>query len=99
MPCISLRQNKLEAICSCPCLFVPLDKYSKIPLQFFFCNWYSKYFNGYAQEIGQFCSFLFNFSWSKKLLISTSQGNDPLAPDFHINDTTRIKTLFNLNSN
>jgi hypothetical protein len=44
-------------------------------------------------------SVLFNFSWSKKLLISTSQGNDPLAPDFHIKDTTRIKTLFNLNSN
>jgi hypothetical protein len=51
------------------------------------------------KEIGQFGSFLFNFSWSKKLLISTSQGNDPLAPDFHLKDTTRIKTLFNLNPN
>ena len=35
----------------------------------------------------------------KKNIISKSQGNDPLAPDFHIKNTTRIKTLFNLNSN
>jgi hypothetical protein len=28
-----------------------------------------------------------------------SQRNDPLAPDFYIKDTTRIKTLFNLNFN
>lgn len=32
---------------------------------------FSKYFNWYTQEIGQFSSFLFNFSWSQ-ILISTS---------------------------
>jgi len=33
MPYILLVQNKLEAIFSYPRLFLPLDKYSKIPLQ------------------------------------------------------------------
>ena len=33
MPYISLGQNKFEAIFSYPRLFLPLDKYSKIPLQ------------------------------------------------------------------
>lgn len=33
MPYISLGQNKFEAIFSYPRLFLPLDKYWKIPLQ------------------------------------------------------------------
>lgn len=33
MPYISLGQNKFEAIFSYARLFLPLDKYSKIPLQ------------------------------------------------------------------
>lgn len=33
MPYISLGQNKFEAILFYPRLFLPLDKYSKIPLQ------------------------------------------------------------------
>lgn len=63
----------------------------------FILQFISKYFNWYTQEIGQFSSFLFKLSWSQ-ILISTSQGNGSLASDFHIKDTTRIKTLFNFHS-
>jgi len=58
---------------------------------------FSKDFNWYTQEIGQFSSFLFNFLWSQ-ILISTSQGNGPLASDFLIKNTTSINTLFNFYS-
>ncbi|OWK25802.1 hypothetical protein AJ87_01030 [Rhizobium yanglingense] len=58
---------------------------------------FSKYFNWYTQEIGQFCSFLFNFLWGQILLI-TSQGNGPLASDFYIKDTMCINTLFHFDS-
>ncbi len=47
----------------------------------FIVRFISKNFNRYAQEIGQFRSFLFHFSWSQ-ILISTSQRNGPLASDF-----------------
>lgn len=62
-----------------------------------FIPFISKYFNWHAQEIGQFSSFLFNFSWSQ-IFVSTGQGNGALASDFHIKDTSRIKTLFNFHS-
>lgn len=47
----------------------------------FIVRFISKNFNRYAQEIGQFSSFLFHFSWSQ-ILISTSQRNGPLSSDF-----------------
>lgn len=62
--------------------------------QFFF----SKDFNWYTQEIGQFRGFLFNFSWSQ-ILISTGQRNNPPASDVYIKDTTSINTLFDFYSN
>lgn len=58
---------------------------------------FSKDFNWYAQEIGQFRGFLFNFSWSQ-ILISTGQRNSPAASDVHIKDTTSINTLLNFYS-
>lgn len=64
----------------------------------FILQFISKYFNWYAQKIGQFRSLLFNFSRSQ-ILISTSQGNGTLASDFHIKYTPRINTFLNLYSN